>query len=96
MAQVQSDRDLEGAAVMTQMVDVTPASELFKGRQFDQEIIVLCVRRSLRYKLSFRDLVVMIHYTGTHHNPALGAALRAGIPETWEALCWPGRRLVAL
>ena len=64
---------------MTQMVDVTPASELFKGRQFDREIIVLCVRWYLRYKLSFRDLVVMIHYTGTHHNSALGAALRAGI-----------------
>ena len=79
MALVQSDRDLKGAAVMTQMVDVTPASELFKGRQFDREIIVLCVRWYLRYKLSFRDLVVMIHHTGTHHNSALGAALRAGI-----------------
>jgi hypothetical protein len=29
---------------------------LFKGRQFDQEIIVLCVRWYLRYKLSTRDL----------------------------------------
>ena len=29
---------------------------LFKGRHFDQEIIVLCVRWYLRYKLSFRDL----------------------------------------
>jgi hypothetical protein len=29
---------------MTQMVEVTPASELFNGRQFDQEIIALCVR----------------------------------------------------
>jgi transposase-like protein len=27
---------------------------LFKGRQFDQEIIVLCVRWYLRYKLSTR------------------------------------------
>jgi hypothetical protein len=31
--------------------------ELFKGRHFDREIIVLCVRWYLRYKLSFRDLV---------------------------------------
>ena len=28
--------------------------ELFKGRHFDREIIVLCVRWDLRYKLSFR------------------------------------------
>src|SRR5580693_4770626 len=33
--------------------------ELFKGRHFDREIIVLCVRWYLRYKLSFRDLVEM-------------------------------------
>ena len=56
-ALVQSDRDLEGAAIMTQMDDLTPASELFKGRQFDQEVIVLCVRWYLSFKLSSRDLV---------------------------------------
>ena len=32
---------------------------LFDGRHFDREIIVLCVRWYLRYKLSFRDLVEM-------------------------------------
>lgn len=42
---------------MTQMVELMPASELFKGRQFDQEIIVLCVRWYLSFKLSLRDLV---------------------------------------
>lgn len=30
---------------------------LFKGRHFVREVIVLCVRWYLRYKLSFRDLV---------------------------------------
>lgn len=34
-------------------------SDLFKGRHFEQEIIVLCVRGYLRYKLSYRDLVEM-------------------------------------
>lgn len=29
---------------------------LFEGRHFDREIIVLCVRWNLRYKLSVRDL----------------------------------------
>ena len=34
--------------------------ELFKGRHFDQEIVVLCVRWYLSYKLSYRDLVAMM------------------------------------
>ena len=38
--------------------------ELFKGRHFDREIIVLCVRWYLRYKLSFRDLVEMMAERG--------------------------------
>jgi hypothetical protein len=33
---------------------------LCKGRYFEREIIVLCVRWYLRYKLSSRDLVEMI------------------------------------
>ncbi|MFC0694937.1 IS6 family transposase, partial [Paraburkholderia humisilvae] len=33
---------------------------LFDGRHFDGEIIVLCVRWYLRYKLSLRDLVEMM------------------------------------
>ena len=39
------------------MVELTSGSELFKGRQFDQEIIVLCVRWYLSFKPSSRDLV---------------------------------------
>jgi hypothetical protein len=34
--------------------------QLFEGRHFDSEIIVLCVRWYLRLKLSFRDLVEMM------------------------------------
>jgi len=34
--------------------------DLFKGRHFDREIIILCVRWYLRFKLSFRDLVEMM------------------------------------
>ena len=30
--------------------------ELFEGRHFDRDVIVLCVRWYLRFKLSFRDL----------------------------------------
>ena len=37
---------------------------LFKGRHFEQEMIVLCVRWYLRYKLSYRDLVEMMAERG--------------------------------
>jgi transposase-like protein len=56
-ALVQTERDRGGAAIMAQMVERMPSSELFKGRQFDQEVIVLCVRWYLSFKLSSRDLV---------------------------------------
>jgi transposase-like protein len=38
--------------------------ELFKGRHFEREIIILCVRWYLRFKLSFRDLVEMMAERG--------------------------------
>ena len=38
--------------------------ELFVGRHFDQEVIMLCVRWYLRFKLSLRDLVEMMSDRG--------------------------------
>jgi transposase-like protein len=38
--------------------------ELFDGRHVDREIVMLCVRRYLRYKLSLRDLVEMMAERG--------------------------------
>src|SRR3954454_3848954 len=38
--------------------------ELFKGRHFDREVIVLCVRWYLSFKLSSRDLVQMMSERG--------------------------------
>jgi transposase-like protein len=38
--------------------------ELFEGRHFGREIIVLCVNWYLRFKLSFRDLVEMMAERG--------------------------------
>ena len=65
------------------MTEPTSAQELFKGRHFDQEIIVLCVRWYLTFKLSSRDLVQMMaergHQLNPHDHLAVGAALRAGI-----------------
>src|ERR1700674_2981420 len=46
------------------LVGMLSLDELFKGRHFDRDIIVLCVRCYLRYKLSFRDLVEMMAERG--------------------------------
>lgn len=64
--------------------------DLFDGRHFDREIIVLCVRWYLRYKLSLRDLVEMIAERGTvagaHDDHALGEAFHAGVRQALESL----------
>jgi transposase-like protein len=39
-------------------------TELFKGRHFDQQVIILCVRWYLSYKLSSRDLADMMGERG--------------------------------
>jgi hypothetical protein len=47
-----------------QMPRLEPVEELFKGRHFDQEIIVLYVRAYLSYKLSYRGLTNMLSERG--------------------------------
>ena len=42
------------------MAGLLELAELFVGRHFDREVIVLCVRWYLRFKLSYRDLVEMM------------------------------------
>jgi len=39
-------------------------AELFEGRHFDREVIILCVRWYLRFKLSLRDLVEVMAERG--------------------------------
>lgn len=46
------------------MSELDGIEDLFRGRHFDRELIILCVRWYLRYKLSFRDLVEMISERG--------------------------------
>ncbi len=41
-----------------------PTEELFKGRHFDQEVVIPCVRWYLSFKLNFRNLVAMIGERG--------------------------------
>src|SRR5919202_3783584 len=46
------------------MAELPSAPELFKGRHFDRDIIILCVRWYLTFKLSSRDLVQMLAERG--------------------------------
>ena len=46
------------------MAEFLGLDELFEGRHFDREVIVLCVRWYLRFKLSYRDLVEMMAERG--------------------------------
>ena len=41
------------------MCELKSVDGLFEGRHFDREVIILCVRWYLRFKLSLRDLVEM-------------------------------------
>src|SRR5580698_8322455 len=43
---------------------ISSPEKLFKGRHFERDIIVLCVRWYLRYKLSYRDLVEIMAERG--------------------------------
>ena len=42
-----------------EMQRFVPIEDLFKGRHFDRQIIVLCVSWYRSFKLSLRDLVIM-------------------------------------
>ena len=46
------------------MAELPSAPDLFKGRHFDRDVIILCVRWYLMFKLSSRDLVQMIAERG--------------------------------
>jgi transposase-like protein len=43
-----------------EMQRFVPIEDLFKGRHFDRQIIVLCVSWYTSFKLSLRDLVIMM------------------------------------
>ena len=63
---------------------------IYHGRRFDAEIIELCVRWYITYRLSYRDLVAMMaergHYRVAHDDSPLGDSLCAGVREAMEPL----------
>jgi hypothetical protein len=64
--------------------------ELFTGRHFDREIIILRVRWYLRFKRGLRDLVERWGAwpgAGAYHHHAMGQALHPGVREALAPLC---------
>ena len=89
-----------------QMPPFVPVEQLFKGRHFDQEIVVLCVRWYLSFKLSYRDLVSMMGEGGItmahttilrwvqHYTPEFEKRC-TDLPDPLAALCaWTKRMKV--
>src|SRR5467141_2844781 len=74
-------------------------AELFEGRHFDREVIILCVRWYLRFKLSLRDLVEMMAERGLSmaHTTIMRWVQRYA-PECekrWRRFCPGGRPVMA-
>jgi hypothetical protein len=72
--------------------------ELFKGRHFDREVVVQCVRWYLRFKLSYRDLVEMMAERGlsmAHTTIMRWVHDYAPEFERLESICAAGRGVMA-
>lgn len=62
---------------------------IFKWRQYEPTIILLCVRWSLRYSLSYRDLGEMMAERGLHVGHTMIYRSRSALCPRMEA-AWPG------
>lgn len=58
---------------------------LFRGRHFEDVIILLCVRRYLRYSLTYRDLEEIMAERGLAVNQDF-AQKKAGVPRNSHAV----------
>ncbi len=79
----------------------TANHSLFKGLHFDHEVVIVCVRWYLSYKLSSRDLVNILGERGIQlaHTTILRwvqRAVRPGIREALAPVRTNGGRLMAL
>jgi len=64
------------------MTKLPVLEKLFKGRHFERDIFVLCIRWYLRCKLGYRDLVEMMAERGLavgHTTITLVAAICSGV-----------------
>ena len=57
---------------------------LFQARHFDRSIILLCVRRYITYKLSYRDLVEMMAERIVEFDVEEVVETRGALPLRWR------------
>jgi hypothetical protein len=81
------------------MTQPIPRDAIYRRRFFDAEVIELCVRWYISYRLSYRDLVEMMAERGVQvaHTTILRWVIRY-VPEyetTMESLLETGRNLLA-
>lgn len=61
---------------------------MFKGGQFDQSVILLCVRWYLAYNLSLHDLEEVMaergHYGRSHDHPPLDGSFLALVARAFQ------------
>src|SRR6202140_653807 len=80
------------------MQSFNPIEDLFKGRHFDRQIVILCVSWYTSFKLSLRDLVIMMADRGDprdpYNDPTVGLALPSRIRKAVAALRSARGRLV--
>lgn len=69
---------------MTQAVNT---NKLFHGRHFRREVIILCMRWYLRFKLSFRDLVDMMAERGLYTLLVKPPTPQGGLPPVRVVAC---------
>ena len=80
------------------MGELKSVDGLFEGRHFDREVIILCVRWYLRFKLSLRDLVEIMAERGlsiAHTTIMRWVQHDAPVRETLATVCPVSRPLMA-
>jgi hypothetical protein len=80
-----------------EMQRFVPIEDLFKGRHFDRQIIVLCVSWYTSFKLSLRSGDHdgrPRHFRNAYNDSPVGPALPAGVREALVALRSTRRRIV--
>jgi transposase-like protein len=76
------------------MTKPIPRDPIYRKRAFDADIIELCVRWYITYRLSYRDLVEMMAERGVQVAHSTGDAVRPGVREALEPVLAIRRHVV--
>jgi len=68
------------------MTQAKTRDPVYRRRRFEGEIIELCVRWYITYRLSYRDLAAMMAERGLSMSHTVGDSLCPGVREAMESL----------